>query len=107
MLLHKGGQISNVQLITGTGSAEICHTYIIAVSTYSKINAGILKKKDKKENKKWRGVVRGRFVCWCFFFIIIKLCDILKSWFRIWVVCTMFGQAYGLGHYVLQTPFLV
>ena len=41
MLVFKGGQIKNVQLITGVGS-----TYKFAVSKYSKSTAGILPQKN-------------------------------------------------------------
>ena len=54
MLVHKGSQLNNVQLITGV---ERCHTYKIAMPKYSKSTAGILqkiiiKKKKKKKNEK-------------------------------------------------------
>ena len=42
ILVHKGGLITNVQLITGVGSAKIYHTHKIAVLKYLMSIAGIL-----------------------------------------------------------------
>ena len=63
MRVHKGGQINNVQFITG-GGLQRCHNYIIAVSKYSKSTAASFKRKRNGgcqliKIEKSRGLVRG------------------------------------------------
>ena len=50
MLVHKGGQINNMQLIAGMGSAEMSHLQICSVKI-SKEHCRYLKKEKKKEEK--------------------------------------------------------
>ena len=46
MRVHKGGQINNVQLITGVGQCrDVTTTKLIVVSKYPKSTVGILHKK--------------------------------------------------------------
>ena len=53
MLVHKGGQINNVQLITGLGlGLQRCHNYKIAVSCVQRMEVIV---KMKKEREKVRG----------------------------------------------------
>ena len=47
MFVHKGGQINNLRLNTGMGSAEMSHLQNCSVK-YPKSIAGILQKKKKK-----------------------------------------------------------
>ena len=48
MLVHKGDQINNVQLITGMGTEcrDVTTTKLIAASKYPKSTVGILYKKE-------------------------------------------------------------
>ena len=54
MLVHKGDQINNVQLITGVRIAEMSHLQI-AVSCVQRMEVIVKMKKEKK--------VRGRGMC--------------------------------------------
>ena len=53
MLVHKGGQVNNVQLITGVGSAEMSHLQNCSVKILKKSTAGNLQNKtfEKKLKK--------------------------------------------------------
>ena len=49
MLVHKGGQINNVQLITRVRIAEPgCHNYKIAVSCVQRMEVIVKTKKERK-----------------------------------------------------------
>ena len=50
MLVHKGGQINNVQLITGVRIAEI-HNYKIAVSCVQRMEVIVKMKKRERRSQ--------------------------------------------------------
>ena len=53
MLVHKGGQINNVQLITGLRIAEM-YNYKIAVSSVQRMEV-IVKMLKREKKSGWRG----------------------------------------------------
>ena len=52
MLVHKGGQINNVQLITGVGSAEMSHLQNYIVKIFKEHLRYLTKKKINKRIKR-------------------------------------------------------
>ena len=57
MLVHKGGQFNNVQLITG-GGLQRCHNYKIAVSCVQRMEVIVKMKKREVRGKGQEGCVQ-------------------------------------------------
>ena len=68
MLVHKGGQINNVQLITGVGSTNMSYLQNCSVKIFKEhceyFTKNIEKEKNKKMKKREMGCGGGGSVGW-------------------------------------------